>query len=110
MWRAEELAGAGGSAAMRWLRAPELSDSGDDLPGHSQTADALVSGDVGCHEPEERCQCHRDPEGVGLGQLRYGLDLAAQIAEPWCDRVGIASRDRWKSTRPSGAAKRKGCA
>src|SRR5215467_2671514 len=80
MWRAEELAGAGGSAAMRWLRAPELSDSGDDLPGHSQTADALVSGDVGCHEPEERCQCHRDPEGVGLGQLRYGLDLAAQIA------------------------------
>ena len=65
---------------MRWLRIPELCDGEDDLPGHAQTADALVSGDVGCDEPEERCQRHRDPAGVGLRQLRYGLDLAAQIA------------------------------
>jgi hypothetical protein len=35
-----------------------------------KTGNALVSGDVGCDEPEERCQRHRDPEGVGLGQLR----------------------------------------
>jgi len=34
---------------------PELCDSGDDLPGHAQTADALVSDDGGCGEPEERC-------------------------------------------------------
>jgi len=69
MWRAEELAGAGDSVAVRWLRAPELGDGGDDLPGHAQTTDALVSGDVGCYEPEERCQRHGYSEGVGPGQL-----------------------------------------
>ena len=43
---AEELAGAGDSAAMRRLWASESRDSRGDLPGHLQTDDALVSGDV----------------------------------------------------------------
>src|SRR5262245_1904797 len=36
MWRAEELAGAGGSGAMRWLRAPELGDSGEAVTGYTR--------------------------------------------------------------------------
>ena len=53
--RAERLAGAWAAAAVCRLRVSELGDGRDNLPGHTQTADGLVSGDVGSHQPEERC-------------------------------------------------------
>ena len=61
MWRPEKLAGAWSPAAMRRVRATEFGNGRDDLPGHAQTADALVSGDVGRDEPEEWRQRHGNP-------------------------------------------------
>jgi hypothetical protein len=74
---AQELAGGRRSAAMFRLQLPKFGNGWDDFPGHPETADALVPGDVGNHQPEERRQCHRTPTGAGVGQLPDGLDLAA---------------------------------
>ena len=62
---------------MLWLQLPKFGDRGDDFPGHPQTADALVPGDVGRHQPEERRQRHWTATSAGLGELQDGLDLAA---------------------------------
>src|SRR6478736_388258 len=75
--RPEGLAGAWAAAAVCRLRISKLGDGRDNLPRHTQTADGLVSGDVGSHQPEERCQRYRPPAGFGVGQLRHGVDLAA---------------------------------
>src|SRR5437588_11084823 len=37
----------------------------------------LVSGDVGRHQPEERCQRYRTAAGGGFGEVRHRVDLAA---------------------------------
>lgn len=75
--RAKELAATWGSAAMRGLRLPELGDGRDDFPGYSQAAVTLVPGDVGGHQPEERCQRNWTATSAGLGKLQDGVDLAA---------------------------------
>jgi hypothetical protein len=67
--RAENLAVAWGAAAVRGLRLSDLRDRWDDFPGHPQTADALVSGDLVGYEPEDRRQRHAAATGLGAGEL-----------------------------------------
>ena len=81
---AEGLAGAWASAAVFGLRISELGDGRNNLPGHTQAAHGLVSGDVGSHEPEERCQRHRTPAGAEVGELRHRLGCI-NCGVPWCD-------------------------
>src|ERR1017187_1851625 len=75
--RAEGLAGAWAAAAVSRLRVSELGDGRDHLPGHTQTADGLVSGDVASHQPEKRCQRYRTSASVGLGEF-FGRQTAAR--------------------------------
>ena len=44
------------SLGLFWMRLPSQRDRGHRLRGHSKAAPALVSGCVGSHEPEVRCQ------------------------------------------------------
>ena len=55
LWRWAVVAGARGAVGVRGLRLPNLSDSGNDLPGHPDPVAHLVSGDVVGDHPEERC-------------------------------------------------------
>ena len=69
---------------MRELRLPDFGDGGDDLSGHRQAVDAVVSGDLVGDEPEERRQCKWGCNWLqwilGMGSHKEGLDLASQIA------------------------------
>ena len=77
MWQ-----GVGGSCHLVPVFELRLSDLGDGwhrVPGHTEASLHLVSGDVVCDQPEERCQRTGLAAGPRSGELRDGLDLAAQI-------------------------------
>ena len=61
------------------LPAPDLGHGGHDFPRHAEAAGDVVSCDVVCDQPEERCQRTGLAAGPRAGELGDGLDLAAQI-------------------------------
>ncbi len=77
-WRAVD--DVAGPIAVSRLQVGDLADGRHGVPGHAQAAADMVSGDVVCHQSEERRQRARAATGARAGQLRDGLDLAAQAA------------------------------
>ena len=51
----------------------------------------MVSSNVVCHHPEERCQCPWAPAGAGVGQLQDSLGALTQVA---ASDGSTRSRDR----------------
>jgi len=70
------LAGEIRATGVRQMWPPDLGDSGDNLPGHPQTVDGLVSRDGLGHDPEERGQRVGSATGARTEELQDRLDLA----------------------------------
>ena len=51
------------------LPAPDLGHGGYDFPGHAEAAGDVVSRDVVCDQPEERCQRTGLAAGPWAGEL-----------------------------------------
>ena len=51
------------------LPAPDLGHGGYDFPGHAEAAGDVVSCDVVCDQPEERCQRTGLAAGPRTGEL-----------------------------------------
>jgi len=77
------LAGEVRVPGVRQMWPPDLGDSGDDLPGHPQTADRLVSRDVLGYDSEERGERTGRTARTRTEGLQDRPDLAAQVAS--CD-------------------------
>jgi hypothetical protein len=83
------LAGKICAAGMRQMWPPDLGDSRDNLPGHAQATDRLVSRHVLGYDPEERGQRTGAPAGARTKELQDRLDLAAQVASrDGCGQAG----------------------
>ena len=76
LWRAKGLAEIRRPPAVLGLRLPKLGDGRDDLSGYSQAPDTLVPGRLVGEEPEERCERHGPPTGIGAEELQNGMDVA----------------------------------
>ena len=60
-----------------WLRVSDLGDGWNDISGHPDSPRGVVSGDVVDDDAEERRQRLGTATGVGIEELRDGLDVAA---------------------------------
>ena len=65
------------AAGMCRLWVSDVGDRRDDIPRYADPFGGLVSGDVVGDNAEERRQRSRTAAGVGLEELRDGLDVAA---------------------------------
>ena len=63
------MAVARGLAAVRELQLPKFNNSRDDISGHAQTPEPLVSGGLVGHQPEDWCQCDGAAAGAGAKEL-----------------------------------------
>ena len=61
-WAVDHVAGP---VPVSRLRVGNNFDGWHGVPGHTQAVAAVVSGDVVHHQPKERSQCARAPEGIG---------------------------------------------
>ena len=75
------LGDGAGRAHVYGVQRGNLADSRHGVPGHPQAVADVVSGDVVHHQPEERGERLGPAASAGPGQLRDGLDLAAQAAQ-----------------------------
>src|ERR1700728_2998563 len=75
--RRQVVAGERDAAGVRWLWVSDVGDGGDNIPGYPDAFGRLVSGDVVGDHAEEWCQRLGTTAGVGLEEVRDGLDLAA---------------------------------
>src|SRR5262249_32157663 len=78
VWAYEGLGGAEGALSVRRLWATDLGDGRHDLSGHAYAVDDLVSRALVDQQSEDRHERQGPPAGFGAGQLRDGMDLAAQ--------------------------------
>src|SRR5438477_12475817 len=73
------------------LRASELGDGRDNLPGHTQTAHGLVPGEVGSHEPKNGASAIGLQRVLGLGSYDTAWTwlhkLRRAMVRPGRDRV-----------------------
>lgn len=72
-------AGAG-LPVVRRVRQASVGDLRDGVRGDSDAADPVVRGGLACVRDQERRVGPRPPEAARLGQLRDGVDVAAQAA------------------------------
>jgi transposase-like protein len=76
----ESLADPGRAPAVRVLWTADVGHSGNHFPRYAYAPDDVVPRDVVGDQPTDRRQRHRSATGAGIGQLRNGVDLAAQAA------------------------------
>ena len=89
----ESLAHEARPPGMRRLRASNLGDCGNDIAGHAQAVEPVVSCDVVRNQSENRRQRFGVAAGSGIGELPYRLDVAAQTEA--CDGSSWARPTFW---------------
>ena len=82
------------AAGVQQMWPPDLGDSGNDLPGHAQAADRLVSRDVLGYNPKERRQRAGPAAGTRIEELQDCLDVAHKLRRAMVrpDRDRLAGR------------------
>ena len=78
--RCQGLAGSDGAAAMRRVWTADLGGGGHDLSRHAHPVAHVVPRHVVGQQSEDRGERQGAPAGLGVGELRDGVDLAAHIA------------------------------
>ena len=78
--RSRYLANEGRIMAVWAMPASGISDRRHDFPRQPYAFDHMVSSNVVCHHPEERCQCPWATAGAGVGQLQDSLGALTQVA------------------------------
>ena len=96
----EGLAGTdtAGALSLRGLRTTDLGDGRHDLSRHPDPAAHVVPRYVVGDQPEDRGERQGAPAGLGVGQLRDGVDLAAQVAAG-DGAAGARSADGYRRSR-----------
>ena len=80
LWRRRNVVHQARIVPMQEVRRSGFRHCGNDLSGHAQAFDSLVSGYVVRYEPEARRERFGAAAFPGTGQLSHGVDVASQTA------------------------------